>query len=257
MPLKINDLILTDVFEVAGFDTITSKPIFLLRNCNDSELNSSSTTTKITAGRGAKVIAQISGQSELNLTINSATFDLNLLALQAGDKEGLYKTGASIIVPVFEKITIGSDSNATLKGTPVVDVEVTVLLDNGLALVEGDVASATEFSVTGSELTFDASSKNLSGTVFYYKTVTEAIEINLDAQAEISYVSILAECVFQDTCSGLNYLGYISIPRAGVDRNFAMAATKGGGESVHSVIFSAIAMCQNTELGKIYIYDEE
>lgn len=254
MALKINDLILTDVWEIALFSLIDGKPIAMLKNCNEVSLNNSSTKTEITAGRGARVIATLNGQSKLDLNVSSATFDLNLLALQAGDKDGIYKTSA--VVPVFEKIVIDDTGKATLKGTPLDDEDITVLLDNGTALIEGATASATEFSVVAKALTFDASLKGLTGTAFYKKTQGEAVEISLDSEAKINYVSLIAQATFQDSCSKLDYLGYVVMPYAGVDRNFLMQATKGGGESVQDCIFSAIGSCGHTELGKIYIYDE-
>lgn len=257
MAFKASDLILSDVWEVALFDIQTGKPLALLKNCNSTELVFSSTTTKITGGRGAKVLAVRSGEEDLVLNVESATFDLNLLRLQAGDKDGLYKTSAS--VPVFEQFTIPSASSytVTLKYTPSEDEMVTVLLDDGTPLIEGETAGVGEFSLAGNVLTFDASCAGKTGTVFYEKISGESIEININTGTGIQKVTVKAFGMWQNTCDGLNYVGYLIIPMAAVDKNFTIAASKGSdGEAVHNVVFNALSTCGDSELAKIVIYDQ-
>lgn len=257
MAFKASDLILLDVWEVALFDPQTGKPLALLKNCNNTELVFSSTSTKITGGRGAKVLAIKSGEEDLVLNVESATFDLNLLQLQAGDKDGLYKTSA--IVPVFEKIVIPSSTTYTvdLKNTPSEDATVSVLLDDGTALVEADAVGADAFTVTMKKLTFDASCAGKTGTVFYEKTIGESIEININSGTNIKYVTVKAFGMWENTCDKLSYIGYVVIPYAGIEKSFSIAASKGStGDTVQNAIFNSVSVCGNSELGRIVIYDE-
>jgi len=261
MALNLNNLIMTDVWNIAGLDITTGKPLFYLVNCNNTEFASTSSTVEITGGKGARVLASIVSEIKASLTVESATFDLNLLSLQAGDKDGIYKTSA--IVPYSEKILIDDTGKATLKSTPSALDFVSVMLDNGQPLVEAEgevpAASATEFTIADKVLTFDAAYQNMTGTAFYRTTVADAVDITVDSGSQIEYATIIAEATFQDSCKGLNYLGRIEIPKAGIDKNFTMSANKApsDGGSVQNVIFNASASCQDTVLARIFIYDAE
>lgn len=250
MPLKINNLICTDVWEVALF-TLEGVPLAILDYLNNTELSSSSTTTEITAGRGAKTIAVLSGENKLSLNIESGVFDLNVMSLQSGDTDGIYKTSA--IVPVFEKFTIGTGKTINLKNTPSVDEDISILLDNGVPLVQD-----TDFTVLAKVVTITGKDVEIgmSGTIFYRKTANESIEITIDSASKIQYVTAISQATFEDTCQGEQYLGYIVMPRVAVDKNFQLASQKGSGESVHNIVLNAVASCGATELGTIVIYDE-
>jgi len=259
MPLNLGNLLVTDVWSVFGFDVNTGKPLFSLVNCNNTEFVHSSDSVEITGGKGGKTIAVLTSNNKAVLNVESSTFDLNLMSLQAGDKDGIYTQSA--IVPYSQKITISDLSKASLAYTPAADEFVSVMLDNGVALIESTAeipaVSITEFTVTAKELTFDASYKNLTGTAFYSVSVADAAEILIDSASQIQYATIKAEATFQNQCDGLNYLGYIIIPKAGIDKNFTISANKSpsDGGSVHNAIFKSAATCSETNLAKIVIYD--
>ena len=258
MAFKLGNLLVTEVWNVAGFNIKTGKPLFYLVNCNNTEFSYTSDAVEITGGRGGKVIGVISSNSKAVLNIENATFDLNLMSLQAGD-ENIY--GTSVIAPYSEKITIDDTGKATLSYTPSADEFVSVMLDNGIALEESTkevpAASATEFTISAKQLTFDATYKNLTGTVFYSVSVAEAAEILIDSASQIQYATIRAEATFQNQCDGLNYLGYIVIPRSSISKGFTIAANKSpsDGGSVHNATFNGTATCGETNLAKIVIYD--
>lgn len=256
MPLKLNDLIITDVWSVAGFDIVSGKPLFNLINCDNTTFDSPSTKSEITGGKGAKVLAVVASEKKATLTVESATFDLNLLALQTGDENSIY--GTSVSVPTSEKITISNDITytSTILHTPSADCIVGVMLDDGTPLVEGDTVSATEFTVADKTLTFDETHKGKTGTVFYETSAPEAVDITIDANAKIKYATIKAEISLQNQCDGLNYLGSIIMPRASIDQTFSIATTKTASDNaIHNAVFDAVSSCGNSKLARIVIYD--
>lgn len=257
MALKLSDLIIRDVWNVTGFDTVTGRPLFNLKNCNTTSFTSSADKVEITGGRGSPVLAVFTSEVKASLSVESATFDLNLLALQAGDSDGIY--GTNVSVPISEKIIITDtlEHTATLKNTPSTNDIVSIILDDGTALVESDTVSATTFTVADKNLTFDASHKGKSGTAFYETIATDAVEITFDSTAPIEYCTLKVEITAQNQCDGLNYLGYIIMPRASIDKNFSIEAAKAGDGAVQNAVFDAVKTCGNTSLAKIVIYDAD
>lgn len=256
MALKFSDLILRDVWSIAGFDIQTGKPLFNLTNCNNTTFTAESTKVEITGGRGAPVLAVFSSDTRVSLNVESATFDLNLLALQAGDAGSVYES--NVVVPFKEEIVIpsGATPEVTLKHTPAADGDaVSIILKDGTPLIEGTVATTTTFTISDNKLTFSPEHAGKSGVVFYDIIVNEAVDITFDAKSQIKYCTIKAEVTAVNQCDGLQYLGYIIIPRAGVDKNFTIEASKNGEGAVHNIVFDAIQTCGNSELARFVIYD--
>lgn len=257
MALKLRDLIIKDVWNVAGFDVTTQKPLFNLVHCNNTELAVTANKTEITGGRGAPVLAVFQSEVKAELSVESATFDLGLLALQTGDTDGIF--GQNVSVPYTEKITIDPSGKATLQHTPSIEYIMSVILDDGTVLVESpdeNGPTETSFTVASKNLTFTEDYAGLTGSVFYETIATDTIDIVIDTKAPIRYCTIKAEITAENQCDGLNYMGYIIIPRASVSKDFTIASSSTDA-AVQEAVFSAVQTCGNTELARIVIYDAD
>jgi len=252
--LKLSDVIIKDVWKVSFFDLENGKLLANLVNNNNVEWVVDSPTTKVTGGR--KTLALFSGVTASQLNIESATYDLNLLAMQMGD-ETVFEIAN---VPVNHEITIDGASTykANLNYTPTDDCLITVRLDDGTVLVEGTVASETEFSVNSKALTFTAAYAGKRGEVFYETLATkEVAKMSLKTDSPIKYAKVVAELSCLNQCDKKNYMGVLIFPVGAVNKSFNMSSSDGDAASTHNITIEAVSSCNSKDLAELIIWGED
>lgn len=219
-----------DCANITLFDKATNLPDLFsdYANVSTNEWTSERTFAK---SKGINAIAWDSDRQG-TLVVEMEVFDLKWIAITAGSE---IKTGETEVAK-REVVKVGSGKKATLAGAPlkgsvsVIKVGADEIEHIGEHLTEVTTApTASQFSVTGSEITFatDASEGELYA-VYYLVKDTQAKVITISADKFPKAFRIVADALMREKETGTDTFIQIEYPNARPQSNFTitMSATE-------------------------------
>lgn len=221
-----NELVLEKIRAVEEYDPATSELTGRYTQIEDPSLETSADGTTVSDAMGAEIVTFYNAQTG-TFSFTNSLFSLDLAASQFGSAKEIADTDNTIIVPVSETITIGSDHTAVLKYVPVgvTGAEVKyakVINDNNTFGKTYKVSSTAGDDV----FTLDATTKtltfpeNVTGRVFvqYERQSENAVRVTKKTDGVPEIKSLLIHAIFHDVCNtNLVYAGIISVPRAQIN----------------------------------------
>lgn len=228
MSFNPNELVLERIRAVEEYDTTTSELIGRYTQIESPSLKTAAEGTTVTDAMGAEITTFYKAQTG-TFDFTNSIFSLDLAASQFGSKKMVADDTTTIIRPVTETITIGSDHTVLLKYVPVGDAgseidRIKIINENNEF---GETYSITAAETLGAgEFKLDAASKTITlpddvtGKVFvkYDAETSKAVKITKTTDSLPAIRSLLVHAIFHDPCD-INkvYAGMISIPRAQID----------------------------------------
>lgn len=221
-----NELVLEKIRAVEEYDPATSELTGRYTQIEEPSLETSADGTTVSDAMGAEIVTFYNAQTG-TFSFTNSLFSLDLAASQFGSTKEIADTDNTIIVPVSETITIGSDHTAVLKYVPVgvTGAEVKyakVINDNNTFGKTYKVSSTAGDDV----FTLDATTKtltfpeNVTGRVFvqYERKSENAVRVTKKTDGVPEIKSLLIHAIFHDVCNtNLVYAGIISVPRAQIN----------------------------------------
>lgn len=221
-----NELVLEKIRAVEEYDPATSELTGRYTQIEDPTLETSADGTTVTDAMGAEIVTFYNAQTG-KFSFTNSLFSLDLAASQFGSTKEVASADNTIIVPVSETITIGSNHTAILKYTPVgvpgAEVKYAKVINEN-----NTFGKTYEVSATAGEnvFTLDAATKTLTfpdgvtGRVFvqYERESENTVRITKKTDGVPEIKSLLIHAIFHDVCNNnLIYAGIISVPRAQIN----------------------------------------
>lgn len=215
-----NNLIINRVSRAILEDKTTGEMVLHCLEVKDASLEISGEQVYATGSVGQR-IAAFERSKEAQITMSSALFDMNLVAAQAGADKIVADETNKIIAPKIEVI-IAADGKATLSADPITGSLTHIYSINNDDSTKktyklGAVESATEFTLTGKEITLPTDAFADGDRIFvkYETEVTEGVSITNVAKNTARSGRFTVEVYFADSCDqNIEYKGYVIFPNA-------------------------------------------
>ena len=242
MALNLNELLLDRVRSLTAHDLSTKELLFRLTSLEDPSLSCTAEGEEVTDAIGA-LITTLYRAKKATFSASNSLISLDLAAAQFGatkevtgvteiDGEGTKL--ANVIDYTYEILDI-KDGKATLTNTPITtkvkvkgddgaetEKEVSCVkyiysVENGQTSTKyayGDAASATEFTISGKEITVPT---GVTGKIYveYQFENTNALRIVNKAASFPEACEVVIYAIFRDKCNeNVKYAGKIVCPRA-------------------------------------------
>ena len=243
MALNLNELLLDRVRSLTAHDLSTKELLFRLTSLEDPSLSCTAEGEEVTDAIGA-LITTLYRAKKATFSASNSLISLDLAAAQYGTKKEV--TGltdiddkgtklASVLDYTYEILDI-KDGKATLTNTPITikvkvkdeetgaetEKEVSCVryiysVENGQTSTKyayGDAASATEFTISGKEITVPT---GLTGKIYveYQFENANALRIVNKAASFPEACEVVIYAIFRDKCNeNVKYAGKIVCPRA-------------------------------------------
>jgi len=222
MGINVDSLVINRALSGSMIDRSSGEAIYSLNQITEPSLECSGETVYAKDAVGVNVAA-FDRSKEASLSGANAFVNLGLAAAQWGSDKKVASDSEQIVVPVREVLTV-TGGIANLSNAPVEAeyLAVNVLTrDGGLApngtLTKGLSAAGSEFTLTGTKMTFDDSAVP-DGTqilVLYKKSSPSAIQIENRADCFAKGGEFWLEVMFADICdTSTEYHGFLVFPNA-------------------------------------------
>lgn len=218
--MNVNNLVINRMNTAILEDKTSGEMLLHCLEVSEGSLECSGEQIYATGAVGQR-IASFDRSKEAQITMSSSFFDLNLIAAQAGTTKVVATEEAKIIAPKLETLTV-AEGKLTLSATPVADTVTHIYLLNNdgstkSVFTVGAVASETEFSITGSNITIPTDGVSDGDRIFvkYETEVTEGVSITNNATNSAKAGKLTVEVFFVDPCDqNIEYKGYVIFPNA-------------------------------------------
>lgn len=228
-----NDVVLDRVIDVVASSLKTGEIVMKLDQLEDVQLTSTTESTSVTDALGAE-ITKLYRAKKATLAGNASLLNTDLMAVQYAATKVVGTNAAKLKVPAEEVLTVAS-SKVTLAATPAGTIKyVYVLVNNGISkalTLAATTPAATEFSITGSTITFNAAiTDGTSVYVEYEKVVENAVQITNSADNFPTALNLKVKVMFRDKCTDEQFAGYIIAPKAKIDPSSVQLSLKSDGK---------------------------
>lgn len=252
---------LRNVESVQLFDTVTGVLFAESYNLKTAPVNQSVDMNYAAGGQGNSRIAVFKSNKNIEIPISNALFDVILLGEQSGGSE---EVAANITYDVIYTTTTVDEADvdyALATNGNITVHEVTAADDKTLVRNFTKVASSPatgEYSITGTVITFFAGDVPIGSFIRVIQDVTTIQSINVITsyanQFAGTYKAVLIAPV-EDLVTSKTYIGEVTIYRANISENMALAFQNDGEVAVHDAMISGLANVINKKLWEIKIYD--
>ncbi len=227
MALNLNELLLDRVRSLTAHDLSTKELLFRLTSLEDPSLSCTAEGEEVTDAIGA-LITTLYRAKKATFSASNSLISLDLAAAQYGTKKeitGVTEGLESIVDYTYEILPI-ENGKVTLKNEPIKvvtddgetsSVKYIYAVENGQTatkFVAGGAASATEFVISGKEITVPT---GLTGKVYveYQFENKNAIRIVNKASEFPEACEVVIYAIFRDKCNeNVKFAGKIVCPRA-------------------------------------------
>lgn len=218
MSLNVNELVLDKVRSAILTDLADGHVVTRLTKLEDPSLQTAAEAEEVTDAIGAlitKIFRAKTGRFEATNSLPS----MDLLAQQYGTEKEVASSTNKIVTPCEEILTV-SGGKITLSHTPSGTVKyIYKLVNGGLAQKYdlGAAASATEFSIDGTEITVPT---GVDGKIYveYEYQSEEAIRVVNNPENFPEAVGVKVFAIFRDLCNeNIKYAGTIVGKKGKID----------------------------------------
>jgi len=255
--LNKNELILDRVRALSARDLETGKVLFRLTTLEDSKLQTTAEGDEVTDAVGA-LITKLYRAKKAVFSATNSLISLNLLAAQYGTEKEVADTGAEIIVPTYDILTVDTSGTVTLLNTPVEDIKYIYALTNNeisdtYELAVGTV-DATHFTMTDNVITVPTGLKGKVYVEYDYKS-TSAMKVSNKVNKFPEACSILIDAIFKDKCNeNTVYAGKILAEKAKLNpEQVETALTSTGKHPFEFTILSGYCDGEDAELFSVIL----
>lgn len=218
MAFNKNELILDKVRSLTYHDLSTNQIIMRMTSLEDVTLNCTAEGDEVTDAVGA-VITTIYRAKKATLSGTNSLISLDLAAIQYGTEKQIASEADKISDYTYEILTI-TNGKVTLAHTPNAPIKYIYAISNnevGTAFTSASNASATEFMISGTQITVPT---GMTGKVFveYTYDTSNAVKIVNSASNFPEAGSVIVYAYFKDVCNeNLVYSGKIICPKAKIN----------------------------------------
>ena len=204
MAFNKNELILDRVRSATYHDLTTNEVIFRLTSIEEPSLNTTAESEEVTDAIGA-TIATLYRAKKGTFSGTNSLINLGLYAEQQGTKKIVGSSEATIDVPTFEIIDLGTGENA----------QTTATLSH---VAKDPTAIKYIYSIADGEIGVQYSAgTSVTGKIYveYTYTTADAVKVKVTADEFPTMGSLIVYAYFKDKCNeNLVYSGIILIPKA-------------------------------------------
>lgn len=244
--------------EATFYSLVNNKAIVTLNTLKTSGVETTGETVYARGGRGNAKLVGFSSNREARITLQDAIFDNAAIAMLTGNA----LTKGVKVVDLHDQKAVTSNK-ITLDKTPtgaIVSVyKVNPDGTNGAEYTLGTPATnATEFSVSGKDLTFHSTVAN--GTQFrvYYRASTDntATSVKVTSDAFGGTFKVVLDVLVRDEFTKADYAAQLVIPNAKFEDNFNFSFSADGDPAVLDLNMEILKSPISTDMWELVIYDE-
>lgn len=242
--ININNMIINTVVRGTLFDKATNEVYFSIDNIADASLECGGETVYAVDAKGVQ-IAGFDRSKSATFSGSNALFNFDLMAAQLGSDKTIASEAAKIVVPKFELIDVTDATKIALAETPV-DTSVKFIYSThadkskNQKFARATAASATEFAISGAEITLptDAFKVGDRVAVWYDVESASAQEIKNTTKHFAKGGKFVLEVLVAEPCNPTHdYYAYIIFNNAKLDNNFTLDFNT---EATHAFSISAM-----------------
>lgn len=227
--LNFDKLIIDRYTRVYGLDRTTGELLYVMEDVKDGSLANTEESSQIIGAAGV-ILSELKKNKAAVFSCNNAYLVFSAVAAQTGTKIINADATNFFEVPQYDIKEVTSNTEATLSKTPVAGTLKYIYKANsdgsrGTMYELGTEASATEFVLTGDEITlptgaFSKEDKDRFIAVYRKKETVSKKVSNLSETSSMTCRNI-AEVLCRDTCDNNKvYITAIEMPNASVEGNF-------------------------------------
>lgn len=277
MAVNINDLIITELDTIRGFEIAGENKgmlLFQLDELQSASISQSEETTDIT-GKGGRRLNTIKRNKSVTVSGNNGIVSGGLLAVQTGSNYSPNATQRTVLAA--ETVTVSAAHTATITGTPAGDsISATVLNADGTmgasyingtgsdtptapatSTVDSDgnvTVTAGKFTYASKVLTFDSGVAEGSKVIVYYtKAVTNAGFLADISDKYSKKAALYVDATAEDKCGEVYHVQFY-FPKVDFNGNFTLDL--GDTQVVHS--FEATVLsgggCDTSAIDTLFTY---
>lgn len=256
--MNIDNMVINRPIRATLFDKATNEVIFSADQLTDCSLECSGEQVYANDALGQK-IAAFDRSKDATFSATNSIINFGLMGAQFGSDKELASDDTKIVVPAFELIEVTDTTKITLKDTPASDLKFIYATNSDKSrstkYAQAAAASATEFAITGKEITLptDAFKVGDRVAVWYDKESTEAQVIRNTTTNYAKGGRFVLEVLVCDVCDvNTEYYAYIIFNNSKLDNNFTLNFSN---EATHPFTVNALQdYCSaNNELFEIMI----
>lgn len=164
--------------------------------------------------------------------------DRNEIGSVTSNKITLQKTPQGALVSVFKLNADGTNGQEYTLGTP--------------------ATNATEYSISGKEITFHTSVANGTQIKVYYQvnTATDAKTIKVTSDQFGKTFRVTLDCLVVDQLTKQAFQGQLRIPNAKFEDNFNLSFSADGDPAVLDLNMEILKAANSTDMWELVVYDD-
>lgn len=257
--LNIENLVINQTIRGTYFDRGTNEVIFNVENLQNSSLECSGEQVFVNDQLGRK-LAAFDRSKDAVFSAENALINFGLMAAQFGSDKEIASEEKMIPVPAFELIEVKDVTKIALATEPIEgSLKFIYSTHKDKSKSEkyalGTTASATEFAITGKEITLPTDVFKVGDMVaiWYEKNSAEAMQIVNSATTFAKPGKFVLEVLAHDVCAPeVEYYCYVIFSNSKLDNNVTINFSN---EAVHQFTINAIQdyCTANKELFKIVV----
>jgi len=266
MSIDTSKFALQAVFEVKVFDLDTGVCLALLDDLKETTWENNGEVVYAQGGRGNPKIIGFGHSKTSTLSTQNAVIIAGALAIQTGtDMETVTSSTAVTFTDILTVTDDAATTTFTATGTTGAEIGFAYVLNDdgtlGTMYTQAATVATGKFTYTTGtkKITFntDEVTDSTKIIVFYKPTLASGLHIVNETDAFAKNVKIIADGLFRDTCSSVDYAGQLIFDKAKTQEGYTFTLTASGDPAVQDLKFEALKSCTANKLWDLYIYSED
>lgn len=255
------------VFTIRAFDLVTNECLGTLKDLKDSNLAFGGDIVYAQGSPGNPKIVGFGVNASSTLSATNALLDFGTAGIILGATPiigtNTKYVHTDILSPAGATPTTVTTTYTAL-GTVGAEIKYVYIQNTdgtlGTKLTQNGTVSAGKFTYTAGTktLTFNAGDiPTGSKIVMFYNAQTSATTRQISKKTDVfpKQVKIVADTLFKDTCTGVEYGGQVIMWNAMPSQSLEFALSADGEPAVMAVEFEALKNCTSTDLVTMLVYD--
>lgn len=239
--IAVNDLILTSIETISGFDIVTGDFLFQLDELQSVTVAQGQETTDITGKQGRK-LSTLKRNKTVTISGNNGLISGGLLEMQVGSK---WETSETEVMWADYLTVTSNQAETTYKAVGTSGNEIAhVYVKDASGLIVKDLTQNTEASDTEFKYTPDSKLLEFSGLAdgteisVYYTRKIRAGHISNESDKYSDKCELYIDGMAEDKCSNVYHIQF-HIPKADFSGEFSFEM--GGDQAVHAFEAQALS----------------
>lgn len=265
MAVTTNTYAVQRVFTIRAFDLVTNECLGTLKDLKDSNLSMGGELVYATGGVGNPKIVSFGHSAMAKLTATNALIDFNTNGIVMGAVPTIGTSTKYVHTDFMTAGTNTATTQYTALGTVGAEIKYVYTLnaDGSLGTKYTQNATATTgkfaYAFATKTITFFTGEVPVGTKLVAFYNCTLGLTTRTIAKKTDVFpkqVKLVADTLFKDTCTGVEYGGQVIIWNAMPSQTLEFALSADGEPAVQAVEFEALKNCLSNDLVTMMVFDQ-